>query len=60
MSEDIPPCWRIRDIMYLFNNGMSPTIENLYKARYSSQYGLTGKDFRKGMEGFNPAGTANY
>ena len=25
--------------MYLLNNGMSPTIENLYKARYSSQYG---------------------
>lgn len=38
MSEDIP-LLENKDIMYLLNNGMSPTIENLYKARYSSQYG---------------------
>lgn len=36
LSEDIPLMNR-KDILYLLNNELSPTIENIYKARYSSQ-----------------------
>ena len=36
LSEDIPLMDK-KDILYLQQNELSPTIENIYKARYSSQ-----------------------
>lgn len=36
LSEDIPHMDR-KDILYLLGKKLAPTIENLYKARYSSQ-----------------------
>ena len=38
ISEDIPRLEK-KDILYLLNKGLAPSIENLYKARYSSQNG---------------------
>ncbi|TAH66290.1 MAG: flagellar hook-length control protein FliK [Anaerolineaceae bacterium] len=36
LSEDIPHMNK-KDILYLFNKELTPSIENLYKARYSKQ-----------------------